>query len=271
MGDTRRQETGWRRARAHFLRGDVERALASYDDALARTSDDTPTWRARLLRKRATTLRFAGRDPDAEADLDRALALAPGDSEQRSTLLLRVEILRELGRLDDALAVCDLFAERWPDRGDLHANRARVRFERGELEAALADVDRSLQLDVPHAWIRALRVEILHALGRLDDTRASLDALLADVPGSKEALLSASGMDLSERPDEALALAERALAVDPLHGPAFAARGRAQLALGQREAGLADLQRATRLLAPRSREGTRARGDLAQARAGSSE
>lgn len=163
--NTGRLQLAWRRAEV-----ELRRALAldsSHPDALSALSE--------LLRR-------SGGDPAAcESLLDRAIAAAPG----------RIDLLeRRAGLRRSAALVSDP-----PDPGDpdLVHTLTGATWSRSRLEAACADLERSLELGGHHRNAMQL-AEILHDLGRFDEALARYDQVLArmriDDP-AREAVLAA--------------------------------------------------------------------------------
>jgi tetratricopeptide (TPR) repeat protein len=90
----------------------------------------------------------------------------------------------------------------------------------------------------------------LAVMGRSDEARATLDAILDRDPAHAGALVLLAELALADREaDAALALAARALAVDARSAEAHNQHARALHALGRNEAALAAARRAQALLA----------------------
>jgi tetratricopeptide (TPR) repeat protein len=90
----------------------------------------------------------------------------------------------------------------------------------------------------------------LAALGRAEEARATLDAILSHDPGHPEALVLLGELRLHDRDaEDALALASRAVAADPGSAEARNLEARALHALGRDEEGLAAAEAARALLA----------------------
>src|SRR5262249_52667573 len=123
----------------------------------------------------------------------------------------RGDLRAEMGDVDGAIADFSRVLDLDPDNVDAYVNRAGLRCDLGENEAAWADVDAGLELDPEHAHLQCLR-------GRR----------LAD----------------AERLPEAIEALTRAVRADEGLAEAWAWRGAVAHQLGHAEAALADLDRA---------------------------
>ena len=176
--------------------------VALWDDAVAKLGGDTGVPLAdRPVRFRGIAQFRAGRDAEALADFERALAIAPRE------------------------------AENWLARGTLMMRSARS-------DAALADFDRALQLEPRLADALERRCVVLMRLRRLDDALASCRRALDLAPHT--ALNHTSygmALALAGRAAEAEAEYRRALAMAPSsadtryqHGVLLAGTGRGDAA-----------------------------------------
>ncbi|MEN9538008.1 MAG: hypothetical protein RLZZ126_243 [Pseudomonadota bacterium] len=100
----------------------VEAALGSYQAALD-ASVAQPRSRAVVLSNRAHALKQLGRLKEALADCDLAISLAP---EHATAHLRRAEVLAEAGQLDTAVEACEHALELAPGSGDTQAVRASL-------------------------------------------------------------------------------------------------------------------------------------------------
>lgn len=132
--------------------------------------------------------------PAVDVEAAEARLAALGQSRSTTALGERADLLRTLGRLDEALAIAEeafRLAHFTGDRADSTAariRRAHVLREQGKLERALADLHTSRITASTEEWreLEAAAAELqgytLHDLGRTDEARVALaDALEAYV------------------------------------------------------------------------------------------
>ncbi len=159
------REEPWRlRADArHFAAGDGPGATAQYEAAIA-DYDRAIALRANYyeaLIMRGYERQIVGDFPGAREDYDRALALRPGDPLGlwfRAAWHLKQAEGRDAGRrrehLERAIDLLGRGIEVRPDSFILRMNRAMALGNTGQLDAAVADVTRALELnpDHHHGW-----------------------------------------------------------------------------------------------------------------------
>lgn len=123
-------------------------------------------------------------------------------------------------------------------------NRAEIRYARGDLDGALADLDYAIELDPGFAPAYVNRAGLLVALGRLDQARQDAERDPAD-----PYLLCALGqVEAAEgRPEEARKAFEGALARDSRLAAAWAGLGALDFDEGAIGAAVAGLSRAIEL------------------------
>jgi tetratricopeptide (TPR) repeat protein len=97
-------------------------------------------------------------------------------------LLPRAEILRILGRLDEALAAVDRALELRPDDVAALHQRGYIYGTRGQWEQALADYDRVAVLAPQHWEARRNRIATLNKLDRREEAHTAVERLLAECP-----------------------------------------------------------------------------------------
>jgi eukaryotic-like serine/threonine-protein kinase len=220
----------------------------------------------------------------------------PGDSEARwGRALLSLRVGR-LGSAEQDLTVL-LDQRRSPhDQSRVHADRALVRLASGQLAGARDDVQRSCEIDPAPDHRRVLNRVLLAADSdvdfRADEPESLLDLpfggsrLLADLSRAAERLASVRGNDLPAlaaarnravilsalgRHVDALAEADRSLAIAPNAAASLLVRARVLLRAGDFDRALEDVQRgleiepdAARLIELRGRIWA-AKGDLERA------
>jgi tetratricopeptide (TPR) repeat protein len=238
----REAEAYWLRAHAHRRRGDRERALADYQQA---RSLDRRLFRQ--LVESEDTNRELGRTTAQLDDLDALILLAPEDP---TWLMHRAEILKETEQYETALADLDrvIALDRWPD--EAYHLRATVHLYLSNLAQAIADESSAIAIRPSvgkyHAW---------RGLYRLYEEGASAEAE-ADVRRAvelsplrfEESQLLAMYLEECERWEEAVAVWDRVIAIEPRLRSGYAGRALARLHVGRDEAtlraALADLDAA---------------------------
>ncbi|MEZ6195588.1 MAG: serine/threonine-protein kinase [Planctomycetota bacterium] len=142
-----------------------------------------------------------------------AVALRPGQAHYRSDLVIA---LRQLGRLDEALAEIAIVNETWPEDANAWFRRGNVHVARGEYEEALASFDRAVALDETLAQAWCNRGLALQRFGRTEDAVASYERALAQNSRLAAAHVGWGGVLLQTgRGDEALDHFRRAVAIAP--------------------------------------------------------
>jgi tetratricopeptide (TPR) repeat protein len=182
--------------------GDLARALEAMARARALEPGDPE-----ILLEHASMLESAGRVEEARATVHEAAARAPGDAwvqmiygdvltaeraaraevlgAYRAAVRLeptlgpaRARLLRMLlpaGELEEAAAVTAMAVERAPEDASAWSDQAAVQHAGGDLQAALASLERSLNLDP--AGVAAHRRRVYGALGRCEEALVAVDAM----------------------------------------------------------------------------------------------
>jgi len=124
--------------------------------------------------------------------------------------------LRELGRLDEAEAVCQAMLREYPDSAETHVALGHCARARGGRLASLAHFQAAVAADPRHIWAINEAAADLRALGRLDEAEAGYRRLLEISPGHAHGQLGL-GYCARQRGDRAasLALFQAAAAADP--------------------------------------------------------
>lgn len=133
--------------------------------------------------------------------------------------LLRGRALRLDGQLVKALEALSCAAERWPDESRIALEQAATYFDQNSFEAALDVLPREPALPSVGIEIRAMRVRLMHHMGRLEDAlnEAFADGERVTSPVARAVLPVL--MD-SARWDEAQKLAQAVLQAGSADSPA---------------------------------------------------
>ncbi|WP_165873554.1 tetratricopeptide repeat protein [Parasulfuritortus cantonensis] len=194
---------------------------------------------------RGNALKDLGRLDEALAAYERAVALKPDYADALSN---RGNVLLDLGRFDAALASYDQAVALAPGHAKAHSNRAAALLGLGRAELALASCDRAIACQPDYAEAYFNRANALVRLGRLDEALAAYAGALARKPDYAQAHCNRGNVLLDlERPDEALASYDRAIAVRPGYAEAYSNRGVALNDLGRPDEALASYDKAIAL------------------------
>lgn len=162
-------------ARALFEAGDASGALKALDAwLLAHPGDaDAHYWRARARQQQDDL-------PGAEADLQAALAGAPGWSNPRQQL---ADLLVGAKRCPEALPLLDQLITDNPTVPALHVNRAFCLNQAGRVDDALADLSRACTAGLQTACRTGERLRLSQA-ARADQAAAAPAPALAPAPSA---------------------------------------------------------------------------------------
>jgi tetratricopeptide (TPR) repeat protein len=153
-----------------LARGDADMARQILGFAVENGLDGAAIrlWKAKALRE-------VGRIPEAIADCEAALRLAPGDPSIR---WLRAGLLLAAGRQAEALAEFDAIRAQHPDLPALPADdatlarlRASVAFREGRYKQAVSDCMPLLRANPKDPALRSIAAESLRALGELERSK----------------------------------------------------------------------------------------------------
>lgn len=175
-------------------------------------------------RCQAGALQQLNRPEESLAALNRALAI---DSSNPADTMLAGELNFALGKYDLALTSLDTAVEmrqqqNLANSALLYNNRALIKLELGQLEAALADVEQAISTDNNFAPAYRNQGLILESLERNEESLAAYDRALELDPEDYNAWTN-MGFTLYklQRTDEAKQAFERALELNPDYQPAI--------------------------------------------------
>jgi len=128
------------RAYRWYIIGDQAKTIDDCSKAIGASPKDVDAYKLR-----AEVYRKSGRLDEALADASQAVALAaPTDS---APFLLRAEVLKDRHAYADAVADYDEVLKRSPDTWEAYVYRGAALAEAGDLERAVADLDHAIATD----------------------------------------------------------------------------------------------------------------------------
>ena len=230
----------WTRALERHKSGALDEALALYRACLEHRPDSAEAYYMLGLCQIQSRHSI-----EAEAALAQAARLKPADP-----LLQRSHgnILKVLGRYDEALRCYDVALALKPDYAETHRSRGQVLKSLGRIEAALAAYDAALAVrpDYPEAHLS--RANLLAELGRSDaaleayERTLALDPLCVEAYNNRGVLFNGQG-----RYREAIFSFCKAISLRKNYPEAFNNRGITLKSLGKYEAALQDYNNALSL------------------------
>lgn len=158
-------------------------------------------------------LKQLGRDADALAPMQKAVALAPENAEAQNNL---GATLRDLGRLEEAAACSQRALKIRPDFAEAHLNLGNALTDLGKPDEAVASYRRALEFKPGYATAYSSMGNALTALGRPDEAVVSCRRALEIEPDSAAAHVNL-GLALQDlgRLDDAVASFRRSLELTP--------------------------------------------------------
>jgi tetratricopeptide (TPR) repeat protein len=224
-----------RHARILEALGRRQEAIAASDAALRLEPE-----RVDLLKYRAGLKLADGDLEGALADLIAVAALAPYDIDAQEA---PVEVLRQLGRLDEALEAADRLAEAFGDRYSVHKLRADVLRDRGDTAGTIEALRAASKAAPPWEWDFGCKIAaLLRELGDLAGAHETLERMnrtyfTLPVGQALFEVLSELG-----RFTEALEVAGQIVKADPSNAEAYRKRARLLSARGRVKEARADLK-----------------------------
>lgn len=185
------------------------------DEALAAFNKTPAAYRdtAAFHGARGGVLAALGRQAEARAELDRAVALAPRDP---GFLDLRGQLALADGDRDQALSDAAMVIALAPDRGEGYWLRARVYAQGGSNERARADAEQAIAHGSANPDVYLLLANALRNLGREDDSLAVAGRLVAAASASDYAHVVAGAIyGRFHRDADARREFDRAIAIQP--------------------------------------------------------
>ncbi len=232
-------------ANTHHGRGRTLQALGQFEDALVAFGDAVrrAPENGSYLADRSQAKVALGRHDEALSDLEAASLQATGV--ERTVIHNRRGILlKQLGRLEEAVTAFDRAIAADGRNATAWSNRGTARRQLGDLEGALADTSRAIELEPSGAGHWQNRANVRFSAGDLDGAIADYDEALARNPRFASSYHGRANAHLRKQAfDRALSDLGRALELDPRLTAAWWGRGRIRQSLGDREAALADFQR----------------------------
>lgn len=150
-------ELGSRRGAAHYFLGRIAEDQGRVRDALNRYERvESGDYRSRAGLRRAVVLGREGRVARAREAFEAHRARFPEQAPR--AFLMEAQMLRELGRREDAATVYEQGLAEHPDNADLRYGRGLLRAVSGDIDGAEADFRHILEADPDH-------VDALNALG----------------------------------------------------------------------------------------------------------
>jgi len=200
------------RAHAHQAMGDTESAALGARKALDRCNYmiDVGTADAQTWYVRGLA-RLLLKDQRALQDFATALSIDPTHMDARGE---RAHLFRAQKRLDAAIAELDRAVEIRPDYAVGYLARGRMKYESGDLEGSIADCDRALEVNAEYA-------QAWHNRGLVNIEKRDFEAAIHDLT--------------------------QAIAVSPDYPSAYVYRGQANLAAGNTDAARADWEKTKEL------------------------
>jgi tetratricopeptide (TPR) repeat protein len=169
---------------------------------------------------------------------------------------------QEKGDLDGAIADCTKAIELDPRDAESHVNRASAKRRKGDLEGALADCTQALELNPKLIEAYFVRAEVKSDKGDLDGTIGDYDEALKLQPDISEVYVNRGAAKAEKRDlDGAIADYTKAIQLKPDYVVAYFNRGFARYRKGNYKRSLADYTKAIELK-PDLTMAYQGRGDL---------
>jgi len=224
------------RGNAHAFKGDLDHAIADFDQAIALKPDHAEAYHGRGL-----AYRDKGDLDHAIADCDQAIALKPDFA---VAYLSRGLAYGNKGDLDHAIANYDQAIALKPDFAVVYLSRGSAYGGKGDLDHAIADYDQAIALKPDSAVAYLGRGFAYVNKGDLDCAIADFDQAIALQPDLGEAY-SNRGIAYAYKGDLAHTIADfgQAIALQPYYALAYYNRGIAYVRAGEKDEAVADFRK----------------------------
>lgn len=227
------------RGLAYRSKGDLDRAIADYTVAIGLSPGFALAYvnRGRALATKVDLDR-------AIADFDEAIRLAPDDAD---TYIDRGNAYADKHDPDRALADYTAAIERDPTSALAHYNRGIIYYHKADLDQAIADYDEAISLNPDYTDAYSNRGLAYREMGDLDRAIEDLNEAIRLAPNDASNYMR-RGLAYHQKGDAGRAIADydEAIRRDPRNAAAFGSRGQVRLGSDNAKA-LADLARATEL------------------------
>ena len=156
---------------AHYRKGDYDRAIADYSEAIPISSMEHNGYaRAAVYSNRGLAYYRKGDYDRAIADENDALLIEPKIPGAHNT---RGTAYQQKGDNDHAFADYEIAILMDPDGTPAYANRGRIYNEKGDYDRALADCNKAIQINPKSEWAWTCRGNAYSAKGEVDRSIAS--------------------------------------------------------------------------------------------------
>jgi len=234
--------------------GDLEHAAADYDEAVRRNPDNPHAYFVRGL-----FYRFRGEETKALAEFDRAIAI-PVQPDNANTYVDRAEARMAKGDLAAALGDLDVANHINPKLREVYTNRADIYSRRRNYEQAIAEYNQAIALDSKDASLLSARGRALENIGDFQHALSDFAGAIALQPDVAAHYANRAWVHRIQG-DSDLAIADytQAIQLEPNHGVRYTNRANAYLAKGDWKTAMADYDHAVEVEPTRATyRGTRA-------------
>lgn len=195
-----------------------------WEEAVEAARVQLARWRAEAWLKRASEWLQQGHDAQAEALLERSVALCPDEPGYRFAW---ANCLRKRGATALALQAFDDVIEQAPHLAEAHNNRANLLLDLNRWQEALSGYDRAVQAQPRYAAALVNKGVVLNRVGRFLEALASFEQALQVEPTRVDALISrGTTLDTLGRTADGLQSLDEAVRVEPASQHAWVERGR---------------------------------------------
>ena len=224
----------------YYYKGDYDHAIAEYDQAI-KLKPDYPA----AYNNRGLAYADKGDYERAIADFDRAIELKP---DYPVAYTNRGIAYADKGDYERAIADFDRAIEFRPDDAMAHYNRGLAYYYKGDYEQAIADFDQAIKLNPNYAAACCSRGLAYYYKGDYDRAIADYDRAIQLQPDLAEAYYN-RGLAYADKGkhDRAIADYDRAIQLRPDFAEAYYNRGNAYADKGEYDRAIADFDRAIEL------------------------